>query len=81
MGPVNLDAVHEYDELEERYRFLETQNNDLIAARREVLDVITRINSTTQKLFRRNFRASADQLQRDVRRNVRRRPRRPLASG
>ncbi len=29
MGPVNLDAVHEYDELEERYKFLETQNNDL----------------------------------------------------
>ncbi len=55
MGPVNLDAVHEYDELEERYRFLETQNNDLIAARREVLDVITRINSTTQKLFAETF--------------------------
>src|SRR5262249_54003193 len=29
MGPVNLDAVHEYDELEQRYKFLETQNNDL----------------------------------------------------
>ncbi|MEY2564147.1 MAG: chromosome segregation protein [Verrucomicrobiota bacterium] len=55
MGPVNLEAVHEYDELEERYRFLETQNNDLIAARREVLDVITRINSTTQKLFAETF--------------------------
>lgn len=55
MGPVNLDAVHEYDELEERYRFLETQNNDLVAARREVLDVITRINSTTQKLFAETF--------------------------
>ena len=55
MGPVNLDAVHEYDELEERYRFLETQNSDLIAARREVLDVITRINSTTQKLFADTF--------------------------
>jgi chromosome segregation protein len=55
MGPVNLDAVHEYDELEERYRFLEAQNNDLIAARREVLDVITRINSTTQKLFAETF--------------------------
>jgi chromosome segregation protein len=55
MGPVNLDAVHEYDELEERYRFLETQNSDLIAARREVLDVITRINSTTQKLFAETF--------------------------
>jgi chromosome segregation protein len=55
MGPVNLDAVHEYDELEERYRFLETQNNDLTAARREVLDVIARINSTTQKLFAETF--------------------------
>jgi chromosome segregation protein len=55
MGPVNLEAVHEYDELEERFRFLETQNNDLIAARREVLDVITRINSTTQKLFAETF--------------------------
>ena len=55
MGPVNLDAVQEYDELEERYRFLETQNSDLVAARREVLDVITRINSTTQKLFAETF--------------------------
>ena len=55
MGPVNLEAVHEYDELEERYRFLETQNSDLVAARREVLDVITRINSTTQKLFAETF--------------------------
>jgi chromosome segregation protein len=55
MGPVNLEAVHEYDELEERYRFLETQNNDLVAARRELMDVITRINSTTQKLFAETF--------------------------
>ena len=55
MGPVNLDAVQEYDELEERYRFLESQNNDLTASRRELLDVITRINSTTQKLFAETF--------------------------
>lgn len=55
MGPVNLDAVHEYDELEERYRFLETQNNDLTASRRELLDVIARINDTTQKLFAETF--------------------------
>ncbi len=55
MGPVNLDAVQEYDELEERYRFLETQNNDLTNSRRELLDVIARINSTTQKLFAETF--------------------------
>jgi chromosome segregation protein len=55
MGPVNLDAVHEYDELEERYRFLEGQNNDLTASRRELLDVIAQINSTTKKLFAETF--------------------------
>jgi len=55
MGPVNLDAVHEYDELEERYKFLETQNNDLTNSRRELLDVIAQINSTTKKLFSETF--------------------------
>jgi chromosome segregation protein len=55
MGPVNLDAVQEYDELEERYKFLEGQNNDLTNSRRELLDVIARINSTTQKLFAETF--------------------------
>ena len=55
MGPVNLDAVHEYDELEERHRFLENQNNDLTASRRELLDVIAQINSTTKKLFAETF--------------------------
>jgi len=55
MGPVNLDAVQEYDELEERYKFLENQNNDLTNSRRELLDVIARINSTTQKLFAETF--------------------------
>jgi chromosome segregation protein len=55
MGPVNLEAVQEYDELEERYRFLEAQNNDLTNSRRELLDVIARINSTTKELFAETF--------------------------
>jgi chromosome segregation protein len=55
MGPVNLDAVQEYDELEERYKFLESQNTDLTNARRELLDVIARINSTTKTLFTDTF--------------------------
>jgi chromosome segregation protein len=55
MGPVNLDAVHEYDELEERYKFLEGQNNDLTNAHRELLDVIAQINSITRKLFGETF--------------------------
>jgi chromosome segregation protein len=69
MGPVNLEAVHEYDELEERYKFLEAQNTDLTNAQRELLDVIARINSTTRKLFadtfeqvRANFREMFSEL-------------------
>jgi chromosome segregation protein len=55
MGPVNLEAVQEYDELEERYKFLETQNNDLTNSRRELLDVIAKINATTKQLFADTF--------------------------
>jgi chromosome segregation protein len=55
MGPVNLEAVQEYDELEERYRFLDGQNNDLTNSRRELLDVIARINATTKELFAGTF--------------------------
>ena len=55
MGPVNLEAVHEYDELEERYKFLDAQNTDLTNSQRELLDVIARINSTTRKLFAETF--------------------------
>lgn len=55
MGPVNLDAVQEYDELEERYKFLETQNTDLTNSRRELLDVIAKINATTKQLFADTF--------------------------
>jgi chromosome segregation protein len=55
MGPVNLDAVQEYDELEERYKFLEAQNADLTNSRRELLDVIGKINATTKNLFAETF--------------------------
>jgi chromosome segregation protein len=55
MGPVNLDAIQEYDELEERYKFLEQQNNDLINGKAELLEAIARINKTTKELFSETF--------------------------
>ncbi len=55
MGPVNLEAIQEYDELEERQRFLEQQNVDLTKAKAELLEVIQRINRTTKELFRDTF--------------------------
>ncbi len=55
MGPVNLDAIQEYDELEERYRFLEQQNTDLINGKDELMEAIARINKTTRELFAETF--------------------------
>ena len=55
MGPVNLDAIQEYDELEERYTFLEQQNTDLINGKAELLEAISRINKTTRELFTETF--------------------------
>ncbi len=55
MGPVNLDAIQEYDELEERQNFLEKQNEDLVNSKAELLEVIARINRTTKELFAETF--------------------------
>jgi chromosome segregation protein len=55
MGPVNLEAIQEYDELEERQRFLDEQTNDLVKSKTDLLDVINKINSTTNQLFADSF--------------------------
>jgi len=55
MGPINLEAIQEYDELEQRHTFLEQQFNDLTSSKAELLDVISKINETTRKLFAETF--------------------------
>ncbi len=55
MGPVNLDAIEEYEELEERYNFLRNQHDDLVSSKAELLEVIERINLETQRLFAETF--------------------------
>ena len=55
IGPVNLEAITEYDELEQRYAFLTTQETDLLNAKDQILKAIQEINRTTQKLFAETF--------------------------
>jgi chromosome segregation protein len=55
MGPVNVDAIEEYDELEERHSFLRNQHDDLVASKTELLAVIERINEETQRRFSETF--------------------------
>jgi chromosome segregation protein len=55
LGPVNLEAITEYDELEQRHRFLTGQETDLLTAKEQILKAIQEINRTTQKLFAETF--------------------------
>lgn len=55
MGPVNVDAIEEYDELEERHNFLRNQHDDLVSSKTELLSVIERINEETQRRFAETF--------------------------
>ena len=55
MGPVNLEAIAEYDELEQRQKFLSEQHEDLVKSKDDLLKAIAHINTTTRKLFSETF--------------------------
>ncbi|MFC1467906.1 chromosome segregation protein SMC [Verrucomicrobiota bacterium] len=55
MGPVNLVAIEEHAEHEERYAFLTQQQSDLSAAKEQLLDLIRKINATTTEMFTDTF--------------------------
>jgi len=55
LGPVNLVAIEEYKELEERYTFLKAQEQDLLNSKEQILDLITRINEQSSEMFKKTF--------------------------
>jgi chromosome segregation protein len=55
MGPVNLVAIEEYRELEERHAFLTHQETDLVNAKQQLMEMIRQINKTTSEMFGATF--------------------------
>ena len=55
MGEINLNAIEEYNELEQRYTFLSGQKGDLEKALAQLDEAITKINRTSKKRFREVF--------------------------
>jgi chromosome segregation protein len=55
LGPVNLVAIEEYKELEERYTFLKAQEDDLLKSKEQILDLITMINKKSGEMFQATF--------------------------
>ena len=60
IGPVNLVAIEEYEETEQRYNFLNTQHDDLVSAKQQLVEVITKINDETKAMFVATFEQIRD---------------------
>ncbi|MCM8794851.1 MAG: chromosome segregation protein SMC [Candidatus Omnitrophica bacterium] len=63
MGPVNLASIDEERELQGRYEHLVTQQTDLIKAKEDLHEAITKINRTTRAMFRETFQAIQKEFQ------------------
>ncbi|HEV2984004.1 MAG TPA: AAA family ATPase [Vicinamibacterales bacterium] len=51
LGPVNMMAIEQFDELETRHTFLTTQRKDLIESIAQTSEAIKRIDETTRQRF------------------------------
>jgi len=63
MGPVNTDAIAEYKEQEERYQFLNHQQDDLLKSKQQLMEMIKTINQTTTEMFAKTFAAVNENFQ------------------
>jgi chromosome segregation protein len=63
MGEINMTAIEECHEYEERYLFLKTQSDDLTHALEQLEKAIVRLNRTTKKRFKEAFDHINDQFQ------------------
>jgi chromosome segregation protein len=57
LGPVNMMAIEQFDELEARHTFLTTQRKDLIDSIAQTVEAITRIDETSKVRFAEAFTA------------------------
>ena len=55
LGPVNMMAIEQFDELEQRHAFLTVQRKDLVDSIAATGEAIRRIDETTKERFREAF--------------------------
>ena len=63
LGPVNMVAVEEFRELEERYTREKAQEADLLAAKEQLLTLITDLNGKSGEMFRTTFTQANENFQ------------------
>ncbi|MBO5643269.1 MAG: AAA family ATPase [Kiritimatiellae bacterium] len=55
LGPINMVAIEECRELEERYAREKAQEEDLIAAKAQLVELISNLNETSSGMFKSTF--------------------------
>jgi chromosome segregation protein len=63
LGPVNMMAIEQFDELEQRHVFLTTQRRDLVDSIAQTSEAIKRIDETSKVRFREAFTAIQSNFQ------------------
>ena len=57
LGPVNLDAVEQFEEVSQRLHFLNTQRDDVLSAKNLLLETIEEMNDEVKDRFKSTFEA------------------------
>ena len=57
LGPVNLDAIDQYEEVHSRLDFLNSQRDDILSAKNLLLETITVMNDEVKERFKSTFEA------------------------
>ena len=57
LGPVNLEAIEQYEEVHSRLDFLNSQRDDILSAKNLLLETITEMNDEVKERFKTTFEA------------------------
>lgn len=57
LGPVNLEAIDQYEEVHSRLDFLNSQRDDILSAKNLLLETITVMNDEVKERFKSTFEA------------------------
>ncbi len=61
-GSVNLVAIEEHEELKQRFEFLTKQQSDLLEAKSQLMETISKINRTTRRMFMDTFTVVSEEF-------------------
>lgn len=57
LGPVNVEAIDQYEEVHNRLDFLNSQRDDILSAKNLLLETITEMNDEVKERFKSTFEA------------------------